>query len=90
MRALATSLVTLPPALERFLAVEVKRGGYPSRAAAIVAAVSGEKSRVEQRSLLQAQLQKGLDSGSAGELKIVDIIQRGRMRLAAWKRRIGP
>ena len=76
----------LPPALEKFVAAQVKQGAYRSRQAAIVAAISKEKRRAEQRASLSTQLQKGLDSGLAGELKIGDVIGRGRVRLVAHKR----
>jgi antitoxin ParD1/3/4 len=84
---MATTALKLPPALEKFVAAQVKQGAYRSRQAAIVAAVSKEKRRAEQRSWLGTQLQKGLDSGSAGELDIEDVIRRGRARHAARKRR---
>ena len=76
-----------PPALEKFVAAQVKQGAHRNRQAAIVAAVSKEKRRAEQRNRLGAQLQKGLDSGSTGELDIGDVIRRGRVRQAARKRR---
>ena len=56
------------------------------RQAAIVAAVASEKRRAEQRTWLSAEIQKGLDSGTAGPLNIDDVIRRGRGRLAARKR----
>jgi putative addiction module CopG family antidote len=79
--------VKLPAVLERFVSAQVKQGAYPSREAAIVAAVARERRRAEQRTWLTTELQKGLDSGLAGELKIEDVIRRGRGRLAARKRR---
>ena len=79
--------VKLPAALERFVTAQVKRGAYPSREAAIVAAVDQERRRPEQRGWLATEIQKGLDSGSAGELQIEDVIRRGKARLAARKRR---
>ena len=84
---MAITALKLPPALEKFVAAQVKQGAYRSRQAAIVAAVSKEKRRAEQRSWLDVQLQKGLESESAGELNIEDVIRRGRMRLAARKRK---
>lgn len=84
---MAITALKLPPALERFVAAQVKQGAYRSPQAAIVAAVSKEKRRAEQRSWLDVQLQKGLESESAGELNIEDVIRRGRVRLAARKRK---
>jgi len=84
---MAITALKLPPALEKFVAAQVKQGAYRSRQAAIVAAVSKEKRRAEQRSWLDVQLQKGLESESAGELNIEDVIRRGRVRLAARKRK---
>lgn len=82
-----TSALKLPPALEKFVAAQVKQGAYRSRAAAIVAAVSKEKRRAEQRTWFQMELQKGLDSGPGGALNTKGVIKRGRARLAARKRR---
>ena len=77
----------LPAKLEKFVAEQVEQGAYRSRKAAIVAAVAHEKRRAEQRAWLEVELQKGLDSSSAGPLNMEDIIRRGRARLAARKRR---
>lgn len=82
-----TSALKLAADLEKFLASQVQQGTYRSRAAAIAAAVASEKRRAEQRAWLQAELNKGLDSGSAGELNMASVIRRGRSRLAARKRR---
>ncbi|MGO9935594.1 MAG: type II toxin-antitoxin system ParD family antitoxin [Steroidobacteraceae bacterium] len=79
--------VKLPAALEKFVASQVRDGAYRSREAAIVAAVSHQKRRSEQRTWLQSEVQKGLDSGAAGELDIEKVIRRGRRRLAARTRR---
>ena len=84
---MATSEWKLPAALEKFVAAQVKRGAYPSRQAAIIAAVSQEKRRAEQRAWLEAALQEGLDSGPSGPLDIEDVIRRGRARSAARKSR---
>ena len=84
---MSTTALKLPPALEKFVAAQVKQGAYRSREAAIVAAVSKEKRRAEQRGWLQKELQKGLDSGSATALDMENVIRRGRARLAARKRR---
>jgi putative addiction module CopG family antidote len=75
--------VKLPPALEEFVASQVRKGAYRNRNAAIVAAVLHQKRRSEQLAWLQSEIQKGVDSGSAGELAINQIIRRGRRRLAA-------
>jgi putative addiction module CopG family antidote len=77
----------LPAALEEFVASQVREGAYSSRKAAIVAAVLHQKRRSEQLAWLQSEIQKGLDSGPAGELDINQIIRRGRRRLAARARR---
>jgi putative addiction module CopG family antidote len=77
----------LPAALEEFVASQVREGVYSSRKAAIVAAVLHQKRRSEQLAWLQSEIQKGLDSGPAGELDINQIIRRGRRRLAARARR---
>ena len=77
----------LPPDLEKFVAAQVKQGAYRSREAAIVAAVSKEKRRAEQRAWLQTELHKGVDSGPAPALDMANVIRRGRARLAARKRR---
>lgn len=79
--------VRLPAALEKFVASQVREGIHRSREAAIVAAVSHQKRRVEQLAWLQSEIQKGLDSGPATELDIEDVIRRGRRRLAARGRR---
>jgi hypothetical protein len=63
-----TSALKLAADLEKFLASQVQQGTYPTRMAAISAAVAHEKRRAEQRVWLQGELQKGLDSGSTGEL----------------------
>lgn len=76
----------LPPTLEQFIAAQVEQGVYRSREAAIVAAVTSEMRRVEQRIRLERALQNGLDSKSAGALDINDVIRRGRVRQAARKR----
>jgi putative addiction module CopG family antidote len=82
-----TAAIKLPAALEKFVASQVRDGAYRSREAAIVAAVSHQKHRSEQLAWLQSEIQKGLDSGSAGELDIGKVIRRGRRRLAARARR---
>ena len=76
----------LPAALEEFVASQVREGAYRSREAAIVAAVLHQKRRSEQLAWLRSQIQKGLDSGPAGELDINQVIRRGR-QLAARARR---
>jgi len=78
-----TTAVTLPAALEKFVDSQVREGTYCNREAAIVAAVSQEKRRSEQRAWLQSEIQKGLDSGPTGELDIENIIRRGRRRVVA-------
>jgi putative addiction module CopG family antidote len=78
-----TTSVKLPAILEKFVASQVREGKYHSREAAIVAAVSHQKRRSEQLAWLQSEIQKGLDSGPAGELEIGKVIRRGRRRLTA-------
>jgi putative addiction module CopG family antidote len=82
-----TAAIKLPAALEKFVASQVRDGAYRSREAAIVAAVSHQKHRSEQLAWLQSEIQKGLDSGPAGELEIENVIRRGRRRLSARARR---
>ena len=53
-----------------------------------MAAVASEKRRAEQRAWLAQELQKGIDSSTAGPLNMDEIIRRGRDRLAARKRRL--
>jgi putative addiction module CopG family antidote len=72
--------VKLPAKLEKFIATQVEQGRYRSREAAIVAALANEKRRTEQRAWLEAELQRGLDSGSAGALSVEEVIRRGRTR----------
>ena len=84
---MATLELKLPAELERFVAHLVEQGTYRTRQAAIVAAVASEKRRAERRAWLEIELQKGLDSESVGILDMADVIQRGRTRLAARKRR---
>jgi len=84
-----TTALKLPATLEKFVASQVQQGTYRSREAAIVAAVASEKRRAEQRTWLQAEIQKGLTAGSAGLLDIEDVIRRGNARLASRKRRRG-
>jgi Arc/MetJ-type ribon-helix-helix transcriptional regulator len=81
------SALKLGADLEKFLASQVQQGTYRTRVAAIAAAVAHEKRRAEQRVWLQAELQKGLESGSTCELDMASVIQRGRSRLASRKRR---
>jgi antitoxin ParD1/3/4 len=85
--AMPISALKLPAALEKFVASQVREGTYRSREAAIVAAVSHQKRRSEQHAWLRSEIQKGLDSGPAGELDMKEIIRRGRRRLAARARR---
>ncbi len=82
-----TTAVKLPAALEKFVDSQVRESTYRSREAAIVAAVSHQKRRSEQLAWLQSEIQKGLDSGSTGELDIENVIRRGRRRVAARARR---
>jgi len=77
----------LPAALEEFVASQVREGVYSSRKAAIVAAVLHQKRRSQQLAWLKSEIQKGLDSGPAGELEIKDVTRRGCRRLAARARR---
>jgi Arc/MetJ-type ribon-helix-helix transcriptional regulator len=77
----------LPAALEEFMASQVREGAHRNRNAAIVAAVLHQKRRSEQLAWLQSEIQKGLDSGPAGELDINAVVRRGRRRLAARARR---
>ncbi|HUO68968.1 MAG TPA: type II toxin-antitoxin system ParD family antitoxin [Gammaproteobacteria bacterium] len=79
---MAAARVRLPRHLEKFLDAQVRQGVYRSREAAIVAAVANEKRRTDQRDRLQAALQRGLESRSAGELDIEAVISRGRRRNA--------
>jgi antitoxin ParD1/3/4 len=93
LRVFYTAMVTpilairLPAALEKFIASQVREGRYRSRKAAIVAAVRHLKQRTEQLVWLRTEIQKGLDSGPAGELNIEGTIRRGRRRFAARSRR---
>jgi putative addiction module CopG family antidote len=84
---MSITALKLPAALEEFVASQVREGAYRNRNAAIVAAVLHQKRRSEQLAWLQSQIQKGLDSGPAGELDINAVVQRGRRRLAARARR---
>jgi antitoxin ParD1/3/4 len=85
--AMPITALKLPAALEEFVASQVREGAYRSREAAIVAAVLHQKRRSEQLAWLRSEVQKGLDSGPAGELDINQVIRRGRRRLAARARR---
>lgn len=80
---MTTSVLKLPTALEEFVALQVRQGTYRSRQAAIVAAVSQQKRRIEQRAWLASKLDQGLKSGSAGELDVSSIIERGGRRQKA-------
>ena len=82
-----TTAVKLPAALEKFVDSQVREGTYRNREAAIVAAVSQQKRRSEQRAWLQSEIQKGLDSGQTGELDIENAIRRGHRRVVARARR---
>lgn len=79
--------VKLRAALEKFVASQVCEGTNRSREAVIVAAVQQQKRRSEQLAWLQSEIQKGLESGPAGELDIENVIRRGRRRVAARARR---
>jgi Arc/MetJ-type ribon-helix-helix transcriptional regulator len=84
---MTNTALKLPNTLEKFLAAQVEQGAYRSRLAAIVAAVAGEKRRVERRAWLTEEIQKGVNSGrSAAPLNMEAVIHRGRQRLAARKR----
>jgi putative addiction module CopG family antidote len=85
--AMPITALRLPAALEEFVASQVREGVYSSRKAAIVAAVLHQKRRSQQLAWLKSEIQKGLDSGPAGELEIKDVIRRGCRRLAARARR---
>ena len=80
---MTTSVLKLPASLEDFVALQVRQGTYRSREAAIVAAVSQQKRRTEQRAWLDSKLEQGLKSGSAGTLDVDNVIQRGRRRQSA-------
>jgi putative addiction module CopG family antidote len=85
--AMPITVLKLPAALEEFVASQVREGTYRSREAAIIAAVLHQKRRSEQLARLQSEIQKGIDSGPAGELDINAVVRRGRRRLAARARR---
>jgi Arc/MetJ-type ribon-helix-helix transcriptional regulator len=85
---MATIRVTFPPVLERFLSTAVKQGVYPSREAAIIAAVDHEQRCATKHSGLTDAIGKGRASGSAGEFNIEDVVRLGRGRTAACKRRV--
>ena len=82
---MSESTLKLASELENFLAMQVREGTYPNRAAAIAAAIEHEKRHTEQHAWLRREVETGLDSGSAGALKIDSVIRRGRTRLAARK-----
>jgi len=84
--AMPITALRLPAALEEFVASQVREGVYSSRKAAIVAAVLHQKRRSQQLAWLKSEIQKGLDSGPAGELEIKDVTRRGCRRLAARAR----
>jgi antitoxin ParD1/3/4 len=77
----------LPATLENFVASQLREGAYRSREAAFVAAILHQKRLSEQLAWMRSEIQKGLDSGPAGELDIKEVIRRGRRRLAARARR---
>jgi predicted transcriptional regulator len=79
----ATVGLKLPAALEKFVAAQVEEGVHRSRRAAIIAAVTSEKRRVERRAWLHDEIQKGLHSETAGQLNMHDVLRRGRGRLRA-------
>ncbi|MGC2461256.1 MAG: type II toxin-antitoxin system ParD family antitoxin [Steroidobacteraceae bacterium] len=85
--AMPITALKVPAALEEFVASQVREGAYRNRNAAIVAAVLHQKRRSEQLAWLQSEIQKGLDSGPAGELDLNAVVRRGRRRLAARARR---
>jgi len=84
---MAITALKLPAALEKFVATQVEEGAYRTAEAAIIGAVLKEKRRAEQRAWLEAEIAKGLNSGPAVELDMKDVIRRGRVRLAARKKR---
>jgi len=81
--AMPVTALRLPVTLEESLALQVRKGAYRSRKAAIVAAVLHQKRRCEQLARLRSEIQKGLDSAPAGKLDINLVTRRGRRRLAA-------
>jgi putative addiction module CopG family antidote len=85
---LVISKLKLPAALEKFVTAQVEQGAYRSRQAVIVAAVANAKRHTQQRAARAQQIQKGLDSGTAGPLDMENVIRGGRGRTAARKRRL--
>jgi putative addiction module CopG family antidote len=76
--------IKLPATFEKFVASQVREGTYSSRQAAIVAAVSHQMRRSEQRAWLETEVQKGLDSEAA----VNSTLRRGSGAVAAGVLRV--
>ena len=78
--------VSLTEELEQFVRDLVDSGRYRSASEVVRAGLrqlqDQETLRAVKLEELRKQVQKGLDSGSAGELDVEDIIERGKERLA--------
>ena len=78
--------VSLTEELEQFVRDLVDSGRYRSASEVVRAGLrllqDQETLRAVKLEELRKEVQKGLDSGSAGELDVEDIIERGKERLA--------
>ena len=78
--------VSLTEELEQFVRDLVDSGRYRSASEVVRAGLrllqDQEKLRAVKLEELRKEVQKGLDSGPAGELDVEDIIERGKERLA--------
>ncbi len=77
--------VSLTPELEHIIRDKVDSGLYHSASEVVREALRllQEQDRLREMRLeaLRKEIQKGLDSGSAGPLDMEDVIRRGRERL---------
>jgi antitoxin ParD1/3/4 len=82
--------VSLTEELEQFVRDLVDSGRYRSASEVVRAGLrllqDQEKLRAVKLDELRKEVQQGLDSGSAGELDVEDIIERGKERLAEKNR----
>ena len=86
-----TMNINLTPQLENLVRSKVTSGLYNSASEVVREALRlmerEDQTRAATLSQLRQDIQKGLQSGPAGELDIEDIKLRGRVMLAAAKQR---
>ena len=77
--------VSLTPHFDEFIKFQLESGRYHSASELIRDALRLLEDRGSQINMLQADLQKGIDSGKSTPLDIEAIKRQGRKRLASQK-----